>query len=93
MLPEDARTSRLTADATTAERMSEMTSFETGTHYETLAHSTLDTFVCHVLHIKDGKALVYVGRKNLQLTLPITVRDDVERMASPYGEFSANCPW
>ena len=70
-----------------------MTTFETGTHYETLADSTLDTFVCRVMHIKDGKALVHVGRKNLQLTLPITVRDDVERMVSPYGEFSANCPW
>ena len=27
------------------------------------------------------------------MVLPLSLRDGVERMVSPYGEFSANRPW
>jgi len=70
-----------------------MTSFEIGTAYETIADDTLETFVCRVFFIKDGKASVTVGRTGKQLMLPITVRDGIERMDSPHGEFSANRFW
>ncbi len=70
-----------------------MTTFEVGTAYETEGDDTLKTFVCRVFFIKDNKASVAVGRTGKQLILPITVRDGIERMDSPHGEFSANRPW
>jgi hypothetical protein len=74
--------------------MHTMTScFEINTCYETMDNNTLNTFVCKVLFIQYNQVTVSVGRTNETMVLPLSLRNGVERMASPYGEFSANCPW
>jgi hypothetical protein len=70
-----------------------MSNFEIGTHYETTDNDTLNTFVCKVLFIQYNQVTVSVGRINETMVLPLSLRDGVERMVSPYGEFSANRPW